>query len=157
MLHLKGHGRIIKIRNRAVRIPEVMQRNLDPFSHICTQDQRFRSIFPRQYKIHIFQWNKDQSIRIMIAIAVVDKFCLYCRHFVPSYHIVPARTRRQRHDHIFSFAERLQALLISVISPDYPPEPQPGIINPAEIIQVISWLICLFDINIKCLRNDGRL
>ena len=71
MLQFKRHGGIIEIQNRTVRIPEIVQGGLQPVSHICAQDQRLRSILSGKHKIHILQRNKNQSVRIMIPIAVV--------------------------------------------------------------------------------------
>ena len=68
-----------------------------------------------------------------------------------SYHVVLARAGRQGHDPVFSLAERLQTFLISVISPDNSPKPQPCIIYAAKIVQIISRLIGVFDVKVECL------
>ena len=132
-----------------------MKRHLDPVSGIGPEDQRNRPFPAAADSINIIHGDKQQSIRVMVAIAVVFQILLDCRNLKFS-DPRPGRWRQAALFLPFS-AQGQQALLWLSIDPDDAPKPQPYIVHTAGIIEVIPRLVGFIDAEVKGFRYPDGL
>lgn len=60
-------------QNGIIRIKQIVQCDLDPVPRICPKDQRDRLSAAAQHISSLFQGDKEQPLRIVVAEAVVDE------------------------------------------------------------------------------------
>ena len=118
---VQRNGGVIVISHRIVRVDHVVEDNLDPIPGIGSEDQRRIFAASAFVLFHFREMNEQQTLRVMIPVAVIHNVRLDSRQLEPSHHRSLGRGQWLRHGRGIAFAQRKQVLLRAAICPQDAP------------------------------------